>query len=145
MHLVRIALEDQLPEWCAGEGIVRPLPQAVNVVKDLDDCRDDNLLDLSVRGGYAPREATLGVQEPSVDEPVGSSCGLAGPKASRDPEDALRREVRNTVIDPPGGHYLPLFYGALGGLYDLLGHEGGCSIEGEKAPEDSNGSKDSAT
>lgn len=125
-----IALEDQLPERRSGQTVVGTLSEAVDIIKNLDDCRNYYLLDLSVRGGYAPTKAALRVEEPPVYEPVGRSRGLPGPKAPGDPEDALRREVRNTVIDPPGCHYLPLFHGALGGLYDLwglLGHGWGCS------------------
>lgn len=92
-----------------------PFPKAVNVKEDLDHCRNYDLLDLSIGGGYAPGEAGVAVEEPPVDEPVGRPRGLPGPKASCDPEDALGAKVVDSVIDPPRGADIAGLYRPLRG------------------------------
>lgn len=115
MEFMLIAFQLQLPEGGTGEAVMRAFSQTIGVVKHLDDCRNYNLLDLSVRGGYAPGESALGVEQPALYEPLSCACGLPAPEAACDPEDTLGGHVGDGVIDPPGGGNLPGLYGALGG------------------------------
>lgn len=114
-----IALERELPEGGAGKTVVGPLAEAIGVMKDLDDCRNYYLLDLSVCGGHAPGEATVGVQEPALYKPLGCACGLSAAQAACDPKDSFGGHIGDAVIDPPGGGDLSGFYRAIRRQEDL--------------------------
>ena len=114
-----ITLERELPEGGAGETVVSPFPQAIGVMKDLDDCRNYYLLDLSVRGGHAPGEPRIYIEKPALDEPLGCACGLSAAQAAGDPKDSFGGHIGDAVIDPPGGGDLSGFYRAIRRQEDL--------------------------
>ena len=119
-----IALQLELPERGARQGVVSTLSEAIGILKYLNYCGDYYLLNLSVGGSYAPGEPRLGVQQPSFYEPLSRPRGLTRPQAACNPEDPFGGEVGDSVIDPPRGRDVPCFNGALGREYYGHGDSG---------------------
>ena len=108
------------------------LSQTIGVVKHLDDCRNYNLLDLSVGGSYAPGEPRCRIEEPALYEPLGCACGLSAAQAACDPKDSFGGHVGDGVVDPPGGGDFSCLYGPLRGEDDLRRHGKGLIISSQR-------------